>query len=126
MNRVKNKMCRRTDIAKHAVALDNYTMMNASYNKQIFSDKTICEVLSHLGCMLGIKLRWNYKYDSQWHKYIYLCHQINSAVSEITSLHVKSNLTLPQYQITANGIYIERLLNPRWKLKNDNILYEVR
>ena len=39
---------RRTDIVKYVIYLDKYTKMNASYAKQVFSDKTICEVISHL------------------------------------------------------------------------------
>ena len=43
---------KRTDLVKHAVSLDNYTMMNAEYAKQVFSEKTIAEILSRLSSIL--------------------------------------------------------------------------
>ena len=39
MDRVANNVGQRTDIVKHAIFLDKYTMMNASYTKQIFQKK---------------------------------------------------------------------------------------
>ena len=40
--RVQKNKCRRTDVVRHAINLDKYTMMNAAYAKQPFSEKTIC------------------------------------------------------------------------------------
>ena len=45
--RVKWHKGRRTDIVKHAIQLDKYTLMNAGYAKQPFSEKSISEVISH-------------------------------------------------------------------------------
>ena len=37
--RTDNNLIARTDIVKYAIVLDEFTMMNASYAKQIFSEK---------------------------------------------------------------------------------------
>ena len=45
MDRVANNVGQRTNIVKHAVFLDKYTMMNASYAKQFFSEKQYASLL---------------------------------------------------------------------------------
>ena len=67
--RVKCDKGRRTDIVKHAIQLDKYTLMNAGYAKQPFSEKSISEVISHLSIHLHIKIDTNVPYESQWHKF---------------------------------------------------------
>ena len=37
--RTDNNLGARTDIVKHAIALDSYTMMNAAYTRHVLSDK---------------------------------------------------------------------------------------
>ena len=124
VNRLDCNIGARTDIVKHAIHLDKYTLMNANYAKQVFSDKTICEVISHLSVMLQVKLTPIRDDMSQWHKFI--CHwkQLDSNVSYNKTIEIQSSISLLQYQISVNGIYIERLMNPRWRLTKDNIEIE--
>ena len=106
---------------KHAIYLDNYTMMNAGYAKQVFSDKTICESISYLSMMLNVKIVPDGVYQSQWHKFTHHWDQMNKAISNNTDREIKSCFALLHYQISVFGIYIERLMNQRWKLSSDNI-----
>ena len=46
---------------------------------------------------------------------------MNKAVKDNTDHNVKSGVTLLHYQISVYGIYIEQLMNQRWKLSSDNI-----
>ena len=46
--RIKLSKGRRTDILKYTIVLDNYTMTNATYTKQPFSDRFITEVIPSL------------------------------------------------------------------------------
>ena len=46
--RMLSHEAKRTDLVKLAITLDNYTMMNAQYAKQVFSQKKIAEVISNL------------------------------------------------------------------------------
>ena len=45
--KVKLSKDRRRDIVRYAIALNKYTIMNATYAKQPFSDNSITEVISH-------------------------------------------------------------------------------
>ena len=44
VGRLQKNMPQRTDLNKHSVFLDNYTLMNASYAKKCFSEKAITEI----------------------------------------------------------------------------------
>ena len=57
--RVENGKGRRTNIVKHDILIDKYTLMNIGYTKQHFSEKTSSEVLSYLSVMLKVKLDTN-------------------------------------------------------------------
>ena len=46
--RMLNHEGKRTDLVKHDINLDNYTLMNAEFSKQAFSEKKISEVISQL------------------------------------------------------------------------------
>ena len=96
-------------------------MMNAGYAKQVFSDKTICESISYLSMMLNVKISTAEVYKSQWHKFTHHWEQMNKALADDTDRTIKSGVTLLHYQISVYGIYIERLMNQRWKLSSDNI-----
>ena len=56
--RTTNKKKLRTDLNTNNVNLDQYTLMNATYAKASFTEKTICEVMNHLGVHFDIKLDW--------------------------------------------------------------------
>ena len=63
--RVKLQKGNRSDIVRHTVLLDKYTLMNATYVKQPFSEKTISEVISHLSLMLRTNIDTNITFKSQ-------------------------------------------------------------
>ena len=63
---------RRTNIEKYTIALDQYTIMNATYAKQPFSEKTICEVIEHLSVQLITKIPKYTMFPSQWHKFKFM------------------------------------------------------
>ena len=121
MNRVDCDIGARTDIVKHTIHLDKYTLMNANYAKQDFLDKTICEVISHLSVMLQVKLTPTQDDMSQWHKFIRYWKQLDNKISYNKTIEIQSSITLLQYQITVNGLYMERPMNPRWRLTKDNM-----
>ena len=74
--------------------------------------------------MLQIKLTMSTSYQSQWHKFISQWEQLDKGVSNETNQTLRSNMALLQYQITIYKIYIERFMNPRWKLTKHNISAE--
>ena len=57
----------RTDVVQQTINLDSFTMMNATYAKQPFTSKTICEVFKHISTMLNVKLPYSNQYSSEWH-----------------------------------------------------------
>ena len=87
--RIGNHEAKRTDLVKHAVSLDNYTMMNAEYAKQVFSEKTIAEILSHLFKYIGGKIDHTIIHKSQWHKFRFHLDSINQSVTRHTPLYFK-------------------------------------
>ena len=97
--RVSNYLGPRTNIVKHAIYLDKYTMMNAGYAKQVFSDKTICESISYLSMMLHVKISIEEVYESQWHKFTHHWQQMNKCLVNDTARSIKSSMALLQYQI---------------------------
>ena len=103
----------RSNIVKHAIVLDKYTMINASYAKLMFSEKTISEVILYLATRLRVKLNLTNIYQNQWHKFKAHWYMLNRELSKNTILTIKSNMALLRYQISVYGIYIERLLNPQ-------------
>ena len=124
LGRMSNNVGPRTNIVKHAIYLDKYTMMNAGYAKQVFSDKTICESISYLSMMLQAKTSTDTVYESQWHKFTHHLNQLEKSVEKKTARTIKSSLALLHYQISVHGIYIERLMNPKWRLTGGNIYRE--
>lgn len=51
-SRIQKGLPQRTDLNKHCVYMDNYTVMNTSYPKKCFSERTISEMVAYVG---GIK-----------------------------------------------------------------------
>ena len=82
---VQKNSTRRTDINKNTVNLDNYTMMNATYAKQPFTDKTICEVLAYIALHVNVQLDYTIPYASEWHKYDNHCQAIGKGFTENTT-----------------------------------------
>ena len=116
----------RTDIVKHAIHSDIFTLMNTSYAKEVFWDKTVCEVLLYLSIRLQVKFLSTHLYPSQWHKFMEKWEFLNDSITPNTFPTLKSSLTLLHYQIYIYGIYIERLISRRCKLTKDNIDNEER
>ena len=62
---ISNNMIPRTDISKHVVYLDKYTLMHATYAKQCFSEKTISKILSHIAINIKVAVAQVFRYCSQ-------------------------------------------------------------
>ena len=54
MARANDVGAQRTDLTKHYVFLDNFTIMNASYAKKCFSERTITEIITHVASIMNI------------------------------------------------------------------------
>ena len=80
--RTINKQKQRTELNTSNINLDQYTMMNATYAKAPFNDRTICEVLNYLSIHLNVKLDWGQQFSSVWHKYHNHWLKLNSAIGE--------------------------------------------
>ena len=60
--RISKQKGRQTDIVKYAIKLDKYMLMNDTYAKQHFSEKTISEVLIFLSGQLKANVDINKKF----------------------------------------------------------------
>ena len=101
----------RTDLNIHSVYLDNFTVMNASYAKKCFSEKTISEMLVYVSARMNVRLDIGLKFPSLWHQFMFTCNSLTQKVTVDTPLEVKYYISILQYQITVRGIYIERLFD---------------
>ena len=121
MIRLKDIGAQRTDLSKHCVFLDNFTIMNASYAKKCFSEKTISEIISHVSVCMNVTLDFGMSFKSLWHKFMYYCNVLKLAKTSTTPLEMQSYIALLEYLISVHGIYIERLMNKKWSLNKSNI-----
>ena len=113
----------RTDLKKEATTLDGFTMMNVTYAKSVFSEKTICFQMSYLIKELDIVIDTNpeVKYDSTWHQYNAITQRIVSKSHNIRDYDLIPAINLLEYQVAVYGIYTERFMNAKWKLTRKNI-----
>ena len=113
----------RTDLKKEATALDGFTMMNVTYAKSIFSEKTVCFQMSYLLKELDIDIDINsqVEYDSTWHQYNAICQSIVLKSNPVRDYDLIPAINLLEYQVAVYGIYTERFMNARWKLTRNNI-----
>ena len=124
--RTANKQKQRTELNTSNINLDQYTMMNTTYAKAPFNDRTICEVLNYLSIHLNVKLDWEQQFASVWHKYHNHWLKLNCAINEKTIEHHKSNLILLGYKVSVHGIFVERMPNVNWKTTRENIKWDSR
>ena len=119
--RAKRNELKRTTITKQTVSLDNFTMMNATYAKQPFTDKTISEVISFFSVQLFVKVNETQKYESKWHEYNTIINKMLPVLQSRNISTLTSQFGLLQYQVAVFGIFQERLLNKAWRLNHENI-----
>ena len=124
MARLKDVAVQRTDLTKLSVYLDNFSIMNASYAKKCFSERTISEIIAHVALEMNIKLNIGLSFESLWHKFVYYLGILKSAKDDKTPIDTQSYIALLGYQISVYGIYIERFLNKKWYLNRSNIVAE--
>ena len=103
MSRLADAGAQRTDLTKHCVFLDNFTIMNASYAKKCFSEKTISEIISHVSSTLNVKLNINMTFESLWHKFMYYCNVLKASISNTTPLEIRSYIAILEYLISVHG-----------------------
>ena len=124
ISRLTKNMPQRTDLNKNSVYLDNFTVMNASYAKKCFSEKTISKMLLYVSAHMNVRLDIGLKFQSLWHQFMFTCNSLKQKVTVDTPLEVKSYISILQYQIAVHGIYIERFINKKWRIDRGNILSE--
>ena len=122
--RYNKTQLRQSDISQNTIALDSFTMMNATYAKQLFTSKTICEAVSHLSKMLGVKISRSDSCESEWEQFMSFLYQLKQKKGTCLYNKYSRQISLLEYQIAVHGIFIERLLNHRWALSRDNIAKE--
>ena len=86
-------------------------MMNATYAKKTFTDKTISEVLSYIAMLTCVTLDFTASFQSEWHKYDHHRIEIGKAITEEPNLKLRPSYFLLRYQIAVYGIFVERFLN---------------
>ena len=106
--RAKRNELKRTTITKQKISLDNFTMMNATYAKQSFTDKTISEVVAFFFVQLFVKNYETHKYEPKWHE----CNTIINIMLLVLQSKYISTLTsqfgLLQYQVAVFSIFMKR------------------
>ena len=63
--RLEQKTKHRRDLTINSTNLDNLTLMNATYAKSPFIDRTITEVMRYLAMYINVK------FELEWHNYMY-------------------------------------------------------
>ena len=108
--------------------LDGFTMMNVTYAKSVFSEKTIRFQMSYLMKELNIDIEigTSDKYASIWHQYNVTRQDIVSNSDPVKDYALIPEINLLEYQVAVYGVYIERNMNLRYKLANANIDMEER
>ena len=102
---------RRTDLTKDIVVLGRYSMMNSSYVKYIFSEKTMYAQITYLTEFLNLTFDNESQYESERNEH----HTISTSIlleirrSKLSHLIPASNLL--EYQVVVYGIFVERLMN---------------
>ena len=98
-------------------------MMNVTYAKSIFSEKTICFQMSYLlkELQLDKQIDTSVQYDSKWHQFNVVLQRIVTVSHHIRNYDIIPAINLLEYQVAVYGIYIERFMNANWKLTKSNI-----
>ena len=112
---------RGTDIVKHEITLDKYTLMNTTDVKQSFLEKIISEVISHLSVKLQIKIDTHIDFSSQWHKFDHMINELANGFTTRTSMIHKIAYAMLQYLVAVQSIFIKRILNRKLNLDRINI-----
>ena len=77
--------------------------------------------MSYLAKELNLKINLNTEHASTWHKYHSITQSIvNQSDAQRDYLLIPA-INLLQYQVAVYGVYIERLMNARWKPTPQNI-----
>ena len=94
--------------------------MNASYALQVFSSKTINEVIMFLAAHLKANVHPSsnnlVKGETMWEKYKVCIDELEKKLNIRTPENVISTFCLLQYQIAIHCIFVERFLNRNWQL----------
>ena len=114
--RLDSNVGRRTDLTKHCVCLEKYTLTNVTYAKSPFTEKSICEAIQYLCLHLNVAFDEAQSFESDWDKYSFYCNILERVVTSNTNNILCSNLALLKYQVAVQGLFVERLLCARWKL----------
>ena len=86
MVRVNDVGAQRTDLTKQCVYLDNFTIMNASYAKKCFSERTITEIIAHVASAMNIELTFVMSFKSMWHKFMFYCNILKQRKDDNTPI----------------------------------------
>ena len=122
--RFKESNYKRTGIVQQTIYLDCFTMMNATYAKQPFTSKTIAKFLKYFSVTCNVNFPVTSVYPSEWHKFNSCINILKPAIDKMPITNLTSEFSLLQFQVAIYGIYIEGLLNHRWKFTRDNTVEE--
>ena len=98
--------------------------MNATYGKNVFSEKTITVQLGWLAKMTRTQFNKKDTYQSEWHKYNDKAKAISQNIFDRNYDKFLPSFQLLRYQIAMFGIFTERFLNPRYSITTDNVCEE--
>lgn len=121
MKKGKNGNNRRIDIVKYAIALGKFTLMNATYAKQPFSEKIICAVIKHLLVQVLTKVLKFVTFRSYWHTFKIMWTELSKSITIETNVYLIETHAMLEYIIVVHGLFIESLLNKKWNLIRNNI-----
>ena len=95
---------------------------------KVFSERTIYFQTSYLikELIINVEKDTSVKYASTWHQYNTICQHIVSKSDPVNDYVLIPAINLREYQVAMYDIYIERYINPTWKLTNSNIDMEER
>ena len=60
-------------------------------------------------------------FESTWHRYNDVLQRILSVKDPVVNYEIIPAINLLEYQVAVYGIFIERYMNPRWKLIQANV-----
>jgi hypothetical protein len=113
-------------MTKQSANLDHWSVMNVSFAKAHFKDKTITKMCNYLGKELGCleqlytsKGKCNAPGSSKWEVY---CSIIKLLVTSSTEIHIKQAIYVIEYQVVIHEIFIARMMNKEYCITKANTM----
>jgi hypothetical protein len=112
-------------MTKQSANLDHWSVMNVSFAKAPFKDKTITKMCNYLGKELGC-LEQLYASKGKCYapgssKWVAYCSVIKSYVMTSTEIQIKQAVYVLEYQVIIHEIFIARMMNKEYCITKANI-----